>query len=328
MEVIETGEEHDADTKDEIEALAKAKKGALGEEASEGIEKIDSEVAAFSSESTLRSGKRLDLARLLLQKEFLSSELASFVLDTAQLPTLNILSAQARFTSNERRRRTNLFYKQKKYNLLRECSEGWSQLLVLLGDEGYLGSGGDEEDSMERGRRVSALWKRILSLIGLYDLSPPRVLDIILDAFCFRLTTHWRFFTDLILCSPWGKKDIGNLSIKGKGKQRALVPDQMDIEVEESEEAGITEFLKEVEDEAGNATLAQVLGFKYGHYQVIEGDLKGLHREVDATPRDLLLVTAILMREGLVRTVDILPHVSIDKNRCRVIGATADFQES
>ncbi|CAH2979751.1 unnamed protein product [Chilo suppressalis] len=67
--------------------------------------------------------------------------------------------------------KTKLYYKQRKFNLFREESEGYAKLIVELNQE-------INEDTE---------WKTILeimqSLIGCFNLDPNRVLDIILESF-------------------------------------------------------------------------------------------------------------------------------------------------
>lgn len=63
----------------------------------------------------------------------------------------------------------NLFsYKQRKYNLFREESEGYSKLITEL-----------NSDNMD----PKVMLEIIKSLIGCFNLDPNRVLDIILDSF-------------------------------------------------------------------------------------------------------------------------------------------------
>lgn len=67
------------------------------------------------------------------------------------------------------RLKTRLFYKQQKFNLLREESEGYSKLITELSQ--------DNEFEIDYMLRV------IRSLIGCFNLDPNRVLDIILEVF-------------------------------------------------------------------------------------------------------------------------------------------------
>ncbi|VVC38245.1 THO complex, subunitTHOC2, C-terminal,THO complex subunit 2, N-terminal domain,THO complex [Cinara cedri] len=64
--------------------------------------------------------------------------------------------------------KTKLFYKQRKYNLFREESEGYSKLITEL-----------NSDNMD----PKIMLEIIKSLIGCFNLDPNRVLDIILDSF-------------------------------------------------------------------------------------------------------------------------------------------------
>jgi hypothetical protein len=86
------------------------------------------------------------------------------------------------------------------------------------------------------------------------------VLDLILDAFCQNLTSHWRFFLDLLECTPW---NVRNLADKGKAKAEDTID-----ELERENNASETEFAAAMELERGNLTLTQVLGFKFSAYQV------------------------------------------------------------
>lgn len=72
---------------------------------------------------------------------------------------------------------TAMVYKQQKYNLLREETEGYSKLLVVLSVMPH------SESFLEVPSDVQYYIKNILSLIGYFDMDPNRVMDIVLDAF-------------------------------------------------------------------------------------------------------------------------------------------------
>lgn len=115
-----------------------------------------------------------------------------------------------------------------------------------------------------------------MTIIGYFDLSPARVLDLILDAFCQNLASHWRFFLDLLECTPW---NVRNLANKGKAKaEDGTAQPESETSVTE------TEFAAAMELERGNLILTQVLGFKFSAYQVSPVDwarpdcsLTGMH---------------------------------------------------
>ncbi|XP_011049684.1 PREDICTED: THO complex subunit 2 [Acromyrmex echinatior] len=66
--------------------------------------------------------------------------------------------------------KTKLYYKQRKFNLFREESEGYSKLIVELNQE--------RPDS-----EVASTLEIVKSLIGYFNLDPNRVLDILLETF-------------------------------------------------------------------------------------------------------------------------------------------------
>ncbi|XP_022086856.1 THO complex subunit 2-like isoform X2 [Acanthaster planci] len=90
------------------------------------------------------------------------------------------------------RLKTKLFYKQQKFNLLREESEGYSKLGAELAQ--VTSSQSNHEQLLES----------IKSLIGCFDLDPNRVLDIIMEA--FECTPHMdQLFVPLLqnyMCEP------------------------------------------------------------------------------------------------------------------------------
>lgn len=192
-------------------------------------------------------------------------------MDSSRLSVLGLITDQRRHGSLEKRKRTNRFYRQKKYTLIRECSEGWARLIVLLGDSGSIGTGSSGinlSGQPEHDRKVLAreLWRKIVAVIGYYDLSPARVLDLILDAFCQNLASHWRFFLDLLESTPWS---VRNLADKGKAKAEDGI-NGLGREVDATE----TEFAAAMELERGNLILTQVLGFKFIAYQVSHVDVR------------------------------------------------------
>ena len=167
-------------------------------------------------------------------------------------------------------------YKQYKFNLLREQSEGFSKLITevtsALPPPHSPATGLPLDPSTISPERVQPIWKRILSLIGYFDLDPNRALDVILDLFSAYLTTHWSFFLVLLSLSPWkGQRELpwvteekcepmmeeaGSSKFKGKSLDDVL-------SVAES-----TGGSKPPLVQSAPRVMAQVLGFKFRHYQV------------------------------------------------------------
>src|SRR6266571_5009390 len=98
-------------------------------------------------------------------------------------------------------------YKQNKFNLLREQSEGYSKLIVeltsSLGPSHSPQTGRPVESYSLIEDRARPVWEKVISLIGYFDLDPNRALDIILDVLSQHLTTHYSFFLALLSFSPW-----------------------------------------------------------------------------------------------------------------------------
>lgn len=57
--------------------------------------------------------------------------------------------------------------------------------------------------------------------------------------------------------------------------------------------------------ETGSSVAAQVLGFKFKHYQD-----QTILRKGEEVPKELVLVAAILIREGFVKLKELWEHVS------------------
>jgi hypothetical protein len=116
------------------------------------------------------------------------------------------------------RANTAYLYTQSKFNLLREESQGFSKLLVLLSENAgipsidnlYQGSKGKLQDLREiRAKIVQEeavrVLDQILRLIGTFELDSNRVLDLVLDVFAAKVI-NYDFFIQLLRISPWNKK--------------------------------------------------------------------------------------------------------------------------
>ncbi|PSN57270.1 THO complex subunit 2, partial [Blattella germanica] len=88
--------------------------------------------------------------------------------------------------------KTKLYYKQRKFNLFREESEGYAKLVTELNQE------------VSGNITPTNILEVIKSLIGCFNLDPNRVLDIILESFECR-PDHHQFFIPLLrsyMCDP------------------------------------------------------------------------------------------------------------------------------
>ena len=122
-----------------------------------------------SSSSSGKNENRDRFIALLKEAEkFLPEETLKerMVVDT--LGEAGILTNAKKFFNSIIKQKTKLFYKQQKYNLLREESEGYAKLITELSNPDF---------------NPEELIQRIKSIIGFFNLDPNRVLDIILEAF-------------------------------------------------------------------------------------------------------------------------------------------------
>jgi THO complex subunit 2 len=167
-------------------------------------------------------------------------------------------------------------YKQNKFNLLREQSEGYSKLITELTSSLSLphnpATGYPTESYASIKDRARPAWQKMISLIGYFDLDPNRALDIILDVLSVHLTTHYSFFLALLSFSPWS----GAYKVpSGPSMASDPVPDQY-----RNKSLDEVLLLAEAQQEKENRSspishattnprvMAQVLGFKFAYYQV------------------------------------------------------------
>jgi THO complex subunit 2 len=158
--------------------------------------------------------------------------------------------------------------------LLREQSEGYSKLTTeitsSLGPPHSPQTGLPTEPPAVIENRARPVWEKVISLIGYFDLDPNRALDIILDILSTHLATHYSFFLALLSCSPWAvhrrppsqsENDVMNVD------QKPVSYHGMSLdEILSSKEK--SQVLADGKNRDGSRVLAQVLGFKFGYYQV------------------------------------------------------------
>ncbi|ELU01724.1 hypothetical protein CAPTEDRAFT_200906, partial [Capitella teleta] len=116
--------------------------------------------------------------------ELVLEELLKERLDLETLENIGLLQSKSLFQQKYVKTKTKLYYKQQKFNLLREESEGYSKLITEL----------NQDPSLLHKEKVL---ENIMSLIGCFNLDPNRVLDIILEAFECRPELD-QFFVSLL----------------------------------------------------------------------------------------------------------------------------------
>ncbi|KAK9329617.1 transcription factor/nuclear export subunit protein 2-domain-containing protein [Lipomyces starkeyi] len=159
------------------------------------------------------------------------------------------------------RANTSIIYKQKRFNLLREESEGYAKLVVEVHSASYA------PHSMSL---VNSTTRNIISIIGYFDLDPNRALDIFLDVFAVNMVANCPFFLALLKSSPWWPR------------RSAIANSIYEVNV------------------GGNALAASLLGFKLQSYVTAS----------EPVPDNLIMLVAVLVKEGFICLADIYSHVA------------------
>lgn len=198
---------------------------------------------------------------------------------------------------------TGIVYKQQKYNLLREESEGFSKLVTEL-----LSFPSSQEQH-------EAHVKHVLSVIGQFELDPNRVIDLILDGYerhswnvsFVALLRHFRSKNvlptlGLRLMNHQEKHWISDLKEKETQKEKLVVP----VKVEESEKPPSTSS----SSLANSASKAPA--------------------NANVTPAGLYAVTANLLANDSFKLSELLPylHPSVEEMASASKLAERDMQRS
>uniref|UniRef100_W5NBA9 THO complex subunit 2 n=1 Tax=Lepisosteus oculatus TaxID=7918 RepID=W5NBA9_LEPOC len=118
---------------------------------------------------------------------FVSDAVLKERLDPETLESLGLIKQAQQFNQKIVKIKTKLFYKQQKFNLLREENEGYAKLITELGQD------------LSGNITSHLILENIKSLIGCFNLDPNRVLDIILEVYECR-SEQDEFFIPLIKC--------------------------------------------------------------------------------------------------------------------------------
>ncbi|PWN24056.1 hypothetical protein BCV69DRAFT_279956 [Microstroma glucosiphilum] len=269
-----------------------------------------------SDEAKAAKENLADLVRNLMTSSCLSRASVAERLEIPMLTAIGLLSDDATFNKKGVRINTSNLYKQQKFNLLREENEGYSGLInELLGGMGpelialydvpfdkphdwYSAAARvvEQEKPEQRNRRARGVMRNISALIGYFDLDPSRVLDMILDVFASNVTLHWPFFLSLVAASPW-TRDRRRSHMK-YDQEAGSRDDVMDLDGPES---SIADTIVDPSTNS-NSTCAQLLGFKFDYYRLPE-----TREEV---PAELYLMSALLIKEGVISFSDLWNHLS------------------
>lgn len=117
----------------------------------------------------------VDAAVGLVQEGFLSRRILMELTDGEFMETAGLVhSYKDGWRKREIRLNTRNVYAQRKYNLLREESEGYSKVTTLLNQAGA---------SKVSEANLDGILKEMKSIVGYFDLDPNRVSSLILDAY-------------------------------------------------------------------------------------------------------------------------------------------------
>ena len=159
------------------------------------------------------------LTRNMISKKYILPSMVLERTDSEFVRGVGVADVQG-FEKKYIRANTAYLYTQSKFNLLREESQGFSKLLVLLSDCNipsfeslwYPQISSCNPKKMQELRedrenivkqQAEKVLDQILKLIGTFELDSNRVLDLILDVFAAKLLNNYDFFIQLLRISPW-----------------------------------------------------------------------------------------------------------------------------
>lgn len=152
----------------------------------------------------------------LIENNTVDREEACIRLDSPLLGALGLIDTGI-FTRRGIQIRTATFFKQQKYNLLREENEGYSALVTeLVAQMGpplrvELGRVVEQVDAEVRDAQAEQLADRMLVLTGMFSLDANRVLDLLLDVFATHVVSHHTFFRALLRAGKWEGSLVAHL---------------------------------------------------------------------------------------------------------------------
>ena len=125
-------------------------------------------------------------------------DLIRHILDDSTLEDLKLVRTS--FAQTAIRHGTNVLYRMKVYNLLKEETEGYSKLVTEL-----FTTSGNEPPTPDV---INALLTRIGAMIGTFNLDVGRAFDITLDVFAAVLVKQNRFFLKYLRSSFWWPSNL------------------------------------------------------------------------------------------------------------------------
>lgn len=128
--------------------------------------------------------KLLNLVKTLIKSNMLPLSVALERFEIDFNVQLGNISDKKQHLQSYNRLRTRLYYKQKKFNLLREESEGFSKIILALNKL----NGSNQKQTLGT----------VIKIVGKYRVDPNRVLDLILEVFEFNSKFDYSIYIDFI----------------------------------------------------------------------------------------------------------------------------------
>ena len=149
------------------------------------------EVGADTDEEKTRL---VQLVRAVAEKRLVAEDLLRERLEPETLEAAGLLSSAALFSKKQIRINTAQLYRQQKYNLLREESEGFAKLVT----------------SLLNATDADSLLEQVVKLIGYFDLDPNRVLDLVVDVYGQQLGMY-EIYEELLMRMAFPASTVANV---------------------------------------------------------------------------------------------------------------------
>ncbi|KAJ1652737.1 THO2 plays a role in transcriptional elongation, partial [Dispira simplex] len=204
------------------------------------------------------------------------------------LEAVKVIPSATLFSKKSIRINTTRLYRQFKFNLMREESEGFSKLIVFVTHAMENVIIDTPQDTLRT--VASELWDKIQTTMGYFSLDFNRTIDLLLDLFISHVETQYPFFLELLrqmsLLTP-------------SSTVSPLVSPREPFRLDRADLPGILA--------QGSMRLAQLLSFKFRMYQSVT--------ELLETPRSLYMIAALLLRHRFVNLGDLYPYLSPDDSQ-------------
>ncbi|KAJ1926157.1 THO2 plays a role in transcriptional elongation [Tieghemiomyces parasiticus] len=206
------------------------------------------------------------------------------------LQSVGLVPSAPIFNKRIIRLKTERLYRQTKFNLLREESEGFSRLIEVVVSAAEVT---DRDTALIDLRRSAAVLRARLDILtGYFSLDPNRVLSLILDVFQETVCDHYPFFLEVL-------------------RQSTVVGLQGTAEDEDDAQPPIQETAPHsIRLQRGSPRLGEALAFQFaftGSPTLDQGDSKDT---VASEIGGLYRMAALLLHNGLVRIADLYPYLT------------------